>query len=153
MRGTYFLGILNFLHKGGVFLDTQDVECLCLHVDGINEVIVRCGVLRATACHATPMLQCGVLQHVARCPASCIGTAWAVLRSWYLPNEPVTYKTDDWSHAQNVTCHPSHVTKMHASRSLSIRDKCMTRQYGDCCLFTYVYLTEPRMTDHLLMCT
>jgi len=29
----------------------------------------------------------------------------------------------------------------------------MTQHYGDCCLFTYVYLTEPRMTDHLLMHT
>ena len=29
----------------------------------------------------------------------------------------------------------------------------MTQQYGDCCLFTYVYLTEPRMTDRLLMHT
>jgi len=64
MRGTYFLGILNFLHKGGVFLDTRDVECLCLHVNGINEVVVHCGVLHATACRATPMLRCNALAGV-----------------------------------------------------------------------------------------
>jgi len=43
-----------------------------------------------------------------------------VLWSWYLPNEPMTYKTDYWSHAQKVTCHPCHVTKMRASKSLPI---------------------------------
>jgi len=56
----------------------------------------------------------------------CSVTRWPIqstslLRSWYLPNEPVTYKTDNWSHAQKVTCHPHHVTKMRASRSLSIK--------------------------------
>jgi len=44
----------------------------------------------------------------------------SLLQSWYLPNEHVTYKTDYWSHAQKVTCHPCHVTKMCASKSLSI---------------------------------
>jgi hypothetical protein len=38
-RGTYFLGILDFLHETGMLLDAWDAKCLCLRADGIDEVV------------------------------------------------------------------------------------------------------------------
>jgi hypothetical protein len=40
-RGTYFLGILNFLHKTSMFLDARNAKRLRLRADGIDEVVKR----------------------------------------------------------------------------------------------------------------
>ena len=73
-----------------------------------------------------------------------LGTSWT---------NPWPTRLSNWSHAQKVTCHLRSCDQDVCFKSLSIRDKCMTQRSGNCCLFTYVYLTESRMTDRLLMCT